>query len=117
MMFSRAGVRVRAPRTLLTPGVADQSVLHWSYRRRYRRSWDRSYGWGHNSQWGTDLRRDFDLGDRYIYNVDAARRRDLRKLPEDFKDEDGMSRADMIELLRHRCITRPIARLDADLPP
>jgi hypothetical protein len=30
-----------------------------------------SFGWGHNSQWKTDFRRDYLTADSYQFNVDA----------------------------------------------
>ncbi len=72
MMFSRAGVKIRAPRHLAAKGVADRSVLFEVYWRRYRPTYDESVGWGHNSQWRTDFRRDYELEDYFAYNVDLA---------------------------------------------
>ncbi|MFZ6770009.1 SEL1-like repeat protein [Undibacterium sp. Di26W] len=68
MMFSRAGVKVRAPQHLLKKSFAETSVLYWSYTRNARRTIDLSQGWGSNSQWRTIFRRDFDLGDEGVIN-------------------------------------------------
>ncbi|GAA5085724.1 hypothetical protein HNP84_010209 [Thermocatellispora tengchongensis] len=59
---------------------------------------DRSHGWGHNSQWSTDFRRDHLADGRLHYNVEAALR------PDDREEED-LDPASMIELVRHRCST------------
>jgi hypothetical protein len=116
MLFSRAGVVVKSPSHLLKKGVADASKLYWTYRRKYRPTTDLSDGWGHNSQWSTDFRRDYDLGDLYVYNVDALdedeRERtlcDLRFPLIEVVDEfyDPLIQLDMmqrIDLLRHRCL-------------
>lgn len=106
MMFSRAGVKVRAPEHLLKKKFADSTVLYWSYQRNFRRTEDLSQGWGHNSQWRTVFRRDFELPDRYAYNVDDG----VINLgaPFDFEECDDcmciMSVEHRIELLRYRCI-------------
>jgi hypothetical protein len=122
MLFSRAGVRVRAPASVLAPDVAPASILYWTWNRRHRPATDLSEGWGHNSQWSTDFRRDFDLGDRYAYNVDVGdkSRVDLRELPppgRGGRSLDSLSRDDRIDFLRHRCLTRHVLETDAGLWP
>ncbi|HEY9024614.1 MAG TPA: hypothetical protein VIP05_09950, partial [Burkholderiaceae bacterium] len=116
-MFSRAGVRLRAPASRYTPGPA-RSTLYWCWNRRGRATADQSAGWGHNSQWSTDFRRDVELADRYAYNVDVRADgldlADERLGPEEL---DGLSRAQRIELLRHRALTRPLLEDDHDLYP
>lgn len=106
MMFARAGVRIKSPRHFFAKGVADRSVLFWSYRRKNRNCEDMSTGWGHNSQWSTDFRRDFDLGDRYAYNVDTSSKIDLRESIEDDDSMNDMPLADRIDFLKHRCFTK-----------
>jgi hypothetical protein len=61
---------------------------------------DLSTGWGSNSQWGTDFRRDYVDGDLLRYNVDAKPDRFAPKARDD-------------ELLRHRCSVRAPALDDA----
>jgi len=102
MMFSRAGVRIRAPASRYLPGVA-RSTLYWCWRRHGRPTDDMSDGWGHNSQWNTDFRRDVELPDRYAYNVDVRGDEgiDLSIAP----DSAGLTRAERIDLLRHRALT------------
>jgi hypothetical protein len=85
LLLVRSGVVVRAGANVLDPDVASRSCLYASWYRRNRRVYDLSHGWGHNSQWRTDARRDYLLGDELQYNVDArfhagdnaADRRDL----------------------------------------
>lgn len=95
LLLARAGVTVRAGAHWLTPAVAEHSTLYWAWWRRNRSTHDRSHGWGGNSQWRTDFRRDYWADGQLYYNVDAARRSDNGDLPLD----------DRIELLRYRCST------------
>lgn len=71
-MLARAGVTVRAGAHRLDPDVAARSCLYWTWWRRNRVARDLSHGWGHNSQWGTDFRRDYLVADELHYNVDHA---------------------------------------------
>ena len=72
LVLARAGVRVRAGSHHLDADVAARSCLYWAWWRRNRIARDLSHGWGHNSQWGTDFRRDYVVGDELHYNVDRA---------------------------------------------
>jgi hypothetical protein len=72
LVLARAGVTVRAGSRHLEPGIAARSCLYWTWWRRNRVARDLSHGWGHNSQWGTDFRRDYLVGDELHYNVDYA---------------------------------------------
>ncbi|MFZ6778935.1 SEL1-like repeat protein [Undibacterium sp. Ji83W] len=101
LMFSRAGVRVRAPTHLLTKGIADRHCLYWCYVRDLR---TRSC---HESDSDSiEFRRDFDLGDRYAYNVDGGSKFEITDLTNpfeaDFVDSD-LSVEERISLLRYRC--------------
>jgi hypothetical protein len=71
LMFARAGVRIRAHPTRIRKTYAETTLLCFSYRRHRRRAADRSLGWGSNSQWRTEFRRDYLDGDRYHFNVDG----------------------------------------------
>ena len=107
MLFSRAGVRVRAGARHAVAGLADRSVLHEVFLRRYRPTSDDSLGWGHNSQWKTDFRRDYLTADAYELNVDA-------RFGIDEDREFGESRltpGERRDLLRNRCVVRPLARV------
>ena len=94
LLISRAGVRVRAGRDHVVKEIAETSTLYWAWARNHRRTRDLSQGWGSNSQWRTDFRRDYALDGRFWYNVDAKQ-----------KWEDWMfpDRATLPELVRHRC--------------
>jgi hypothetical protein len=70
LVLARAGVTVRAGAHHLDPEIASRSCLYWAWWRRNRVARDLSHGWGHNSQWGTDFRRDYLVGDELHYNVD-----------------------------------------------
>ncbi|WP_459800646.1 nucleotide exchange factor GrpE [Herbidospora sp. RD11066] len=90
LLLARAGVVVTAGEKHLVAGVADRSALYWTFRRGSRPVQDLSHGWGHNSQWRTDMRRDYVTDGLLRYNVDG----------------DEKPEADwMIEIVRHRCST------------
>ena len=71
LVFTRAGVRVRAGSAHAIPGVADRSTLNWEYWRRHRPTRDGSFWWGHNSQWKTEPRRDYITSRGHVYDFDA----------------------------------------------
>jgi hypothetical protein len=97
LLLARSGVTVRAGARHLDPVVATTSTLYWAWTRRRRPVADLSHGWGSNSQWRTHFRRDYWLGDRLAYHVDAALRPALDRLsPEPAPDV-------AVELVRHRC--------------
>jgi hypothetical protein len=96
LMLIRAGVTVRAGANHCDDVVAARSCLYWAWWRRNRVVSDPSHGWGHNSQWGTDFRRDYIADGRLHYNVDADPARSRSDLPQH----------DKIELLRYRCSVR-----------
>lgn len=102
MLLRRAGVVVTAGARHLVRGVADRSTLYWTFWRRSRPTHDLSHGWGHNSQWSTDFRRDYVVGGQLHYNVDQALNPDDNEWGE---DEEGLDPVSMIELVRYRCGT------------
>lgn len=110
MLFCRAGVRIRAGERVVRKDLAEHSRLYWAFVRNNRPAVDASHGWGHNSQWSTNFRRDYVDDTAYYYNVDGAI---------DIHDEDtGAPGAPIqegdphltlpmrIELLTHRCFIR-----------
>jgi hypothetical protein len=100
LLIGRAGCRVEAGRRHLRKEIAERSTLYWAYARNNRPSADASHGWGGNSQWRTDFRRDYALGSTLHYNVDAR--------PPPFRMDEDLSAAERLELLRHRCfVTTP----------
>jgi len=88
LLIARAGVAIRAGTDHVDAEVATRSALYWAWWRRNRATVDLSHGWGHNSQWGTDFRRDYLADGLLHYNVDA--------------DHE----VDRPDLLRYRCSTR-----------
>jgi hypothetical protein len=108
LLISRAGVRVRAGRRHLVKEIAERSTLYWALARNNRRTDDLSSGWGGNSQWRTEFRRDYALYGALHYNVDA---RD----PGPGAGID-LTEPERAELLRHRCFVTCPRRSD-DLWP
>lgn len=107
MLFGRAGVRVRAGARHAIAGLADTSTLHEVFIRRHRYTSDLSLGWGGNSQWKTDFRRDYLTVDAYHFNVDET-----TAIDEDNEFGDNrLSVQERSDLLRHRCLTRPLASI------
>lgn len=111
MLFSRSGVRVRAGANQAVAGYADQSTLHEVFLRRHRPTSDRSLAGGSNSQWKTDFRRDYLTSDGYHFNVDGK----------DDADQSGAAAQLTVDqrhdLLRHRCLLRPIAAVEGEPYP
>jgi hypothetical protein len=119
MLFSRAGVVVRGGVQHIRKEIAERSTMYWTYRRRYRPSQDLSQGWGSNSQWRTDFRRDYALKTGYFYNVDAWGETRVDLGTSNFLNDElvpGASRHDRLELLRHRCFIHCALRSDNVCP-
>ncbi|MET4728436.1 hypothetical protein ABIE09_002246 [Lysobacter enzymogenes] len=101
LLFSRAGVDVSAGAGHVRADLAERAHLYWSYRRFNRCAHDLSHGWGSNSQWRTDFRRDFHIGDEFRFNVDGGV--DLDAIEDDVLDEEyGTTRRERIEMVLHR---------------
>jgi hypothetical protein len=109
MLFCRAGVKVRGGAQHIVKQIAETSTLYFTYRRTNRPTSDLSHGWGSNSQWGTDFRRDYEDAAMFYYNVDRAVSVDE---PYPFSEYDqydaedqtvSLTRDQRIELLTHRC--------------
>jgi hypothetical protein len=98
LLLARAGVTVRAGSRRLDPRVAARSPRYWAWWRRNRMAVDESRGWGPNSQWRTDFRRDYYVDGQAYYNVDAAFRAP-RHVPAE------LSVTEQRDLLRYRCGT------------
>ncbi|MBR7833638.1 hypothetical protein KDL01_10210 [Actinospica durhamensis] len=113
LLFSRAGVRVRAGEQHAVAGLADRSTLNEVFLRRYRPTYDMSLGWGTNSQWKTDFRRDYLTADAYQFNVDAD-----ADIDEETEFGDArLTPSERRDLLRHRCVVRPLADVPEDEEP
>ena len=98
LLLTRSGVTVRAGSNVLDPEVAARSCLYWAWWRRNRVTRDRSHGRGHNSQWHTDFRRDYVVGEELHYNVDKVGAAPRGGGP----PGDELSAADQLDLLRFR---------------
>ena len=107
MLFARSGVSVLCAPGTLNRQVAERSVLYFTHRREGRRTYDLSMGWGGNSQWGTDFRRDYAEADAYHFNVDASYPLDegyeSYLLDWQRRDLDDLTLEERKELLIHRC--------------
>jgi hypothetical protein len=105
LLFSRAGVRIRAGANHAEHGVADRSPLYWTFLRRHRPTVDLSHGWGHNSQWRTDFRLDHRLPVGARINADGYADIDT----EAELDPTGaalLTPEERRQLLVHRCLVR-----------
>jgi hypothetical protein len=109
LLISRSGVHVRCARHMMEKEVAERSVLHFTFWRRRREVFDLSVGWGGNSQWNTEARRDYVEGDTLHYNVDGS-----HYLGDTYEEQVGTALGELyepdeeplemkIDLLRYRC--------------
>jgi len=111
LMYCRAGCVVAGGSDHVVKDVAERSTLYWTFRRKDRPCNDQSHGWGSNSQWRTQLRRDYRTSSGFHYNVDA--KEDLSLAGDTV---GGLSLEAMRELVRNRCMIRT-AIDDSDLYP
>lgn len=110
MLFCRAGVRIRAGERVAHKDLAEHSHLYWAFLRNNRPAVDASHGWGHNSQWATDFRRDYVDDVAYCYNVDGEidihdESTGAPGEPNDHGDPH-LTLPMRIELLTYRCFVR-----------
>ena len=105
MLFSRSGVRVRGGADFVRKNVAEASTLYFTHRRLNRPTEDLSMGWGHNSQWRTAFRRDYEINGQLLFNVDGKKSL-LRESKTDSVDDYGLTVPDRIELCMNRCFVR-----------
>lgn len=96
LLFSRSGCRVSGGIENVVKPVAEGSTLYWTYARNNRPTHDLSVGWGHNSQWRTEFRRDYVLEGSLHYNVDA------QPQGENSEPDPDLTADEKLELLRHR---------------
>ena len=108
LVFTRAGIHVRAGSAHAVPGVADRSALHWEYWRRHRTTSDGSFWWGHNSQWKTAPRRDYITSRGHVYDFDALFSSFLRLMREHLPDGGAWHplTADQASFIKNRCQLR-----------
>ncbi|MGW2838830.1 hypothetical protein ACWCWD_13640 [Streptomyces sp. NPDC001493] len=104
LLFSRAGVRVRAGARHAERGVADRSPLYWTFLRRHRPTVDLSQGWGGNSQWRTGFRLDHRTSTGRRVNADG--RQDI-DAPENLDPSEALlTPSERRQLLINRCLLR-----------
>ncbi len=101
MIFSRSGVVVKGGSAYINKHIAESSTLYFSHRRLHRKTDDLSIGWGSNSQWRTNFRRDYSTDGRNIFNIDGKNCLSVCDTAVD--DRDGLTNCDRIELCRNRC--------------
>ena len=113
LVFTRAGVHIQAGAAHAVPGVADRSTLEWEYWRRHRITTDASFWWGTNSQWRTEIRRDYITGSGHVYNYDgfSSFRRRNRLLASDDSADQPLT-ADRESFIKNRCQLRTDADPD-----
>ena len=103
LLIKRGGVVIALDPQSFELETVNNSTIYWAYRRKNRKHQDLSHGWGSNSQWRTDFRLDYDLGDSYLYN--AAGGIDLNApSPEavDELNEYGLSLREAVEITVNR---------------
>ncbi|MEW1691393.1 hypothetical protein ACIQOF_07215 [Streptomyces sp. NPDC091265] len=104
LLFSRAGVRIRAGVHHAERGVADRSPLYWTFVRRHRPTVDLSHGWGHNSQWRTEFRLDYRTETGELVNADGCEDIDANE-DVDFPSA-LLTPEERRHLVRNRCLLR-----------
>lgn len=115
LLFSRAGVRVRAPRHLVDATVATTSTLYFTFRRGIRPAHDLSHGWGSNSQWRTSFRRFYSDEEGLHFNWDGKIDIGLDPPPRSRgESDDDADLEERRELLLHRCFVRGALPADED---
>jgi hypothetical protein len=115
LLFSRAGVRVRAPGHLVDPIAATTSTLYFTHSRHPRRTNDLSKDWGSNSQWRTRFSRFYSDSEGLHLNWDGDTDigADVPVVPDGYPPHPDVERSlqRLRELLLHRCF------VGAPLPP
>lgn len=112
MLFSRAGVCVRCSPQVMRKEIAERSRLYFTFRRLRREASDLSHGWGSNSQWRTELRRDYLEGGQFHFNVDGKYSLDdgywdyRRESDHPVWEDNDLTLDERIELLTNRCFVR-----------
>ncbi|MEU1090943.1 hypothetical protein ABZ401_29735 [Streptomyces sp. NPDC005892] len=105
LLFSRAGVRVRAGARHAERGVADRSPLYWTFLRRHRPTVDLSQGWGGNSRWRTGFRLDHRTPTGRRVNADGHQ--DMEAEEGNLDPSDALlTPAERQQLVRNRCLLR-----------
>lgn len=108
LLISRAGCVVQGGADVINKQIAEKSTLYWSHRRENRSFNDLSLGWGSNSRWRTQFRRDYKIGDKYYFNIDAPFdvSGEARNKPKGKFQKEDLSLEERIELLTNRCFIK-----------
>lgn len=111
LLFSRAGVQVRTQPGFFVKEQAENYRLFQTFHRVWRPTEDLSQGWGHNSQWATDFRRDYATEAGYWFNIDGPCDLTPGTLPligddGDSYCDDDLTYDEYVELLVNRCLVR-----------
>jgi hypothetical protein len=114
LIFSRSGVQVVGGTQHVVKEVAEHSTLYFTYRRLHRRTQDLSMGWGSNSQWRTDFRRDYETNGKRYYHSQGKNPLGLGMAAA--ADRNGLTADERIELCQNRCFIRS-RQDDTDLWP
>lgn len=69
LMIKKAGVKISLNPDKFNLNLINNASIYWAFRRKNRKHFDLSQGWGSNSQWRTDLRLDIETENSYIYNL------------------------------------------------
>lgn len=105
LVFSRCAVDVYChPSYGLINGIADRSVLYFTYNRMRREADHPSHGWGSNSRWRSDFYRNYVTGGFAFLNVDG--KYDLATAATGDKELDGITPEEAGDLLLHRSYVR-----------
>lgn len=108
LLILRGGVELTAEVNVLSPSLAGNTTLYWTYRRKGRPHQDLSHGWGSNSQWRTAFRRDYVIGGVQYFNVDGEQ--DLQakgdELTRILESDPELTLEERIELLTNRCFVK-----------
>lgn len=110
LLFARAGVRVRTKPGFFLKAQAEKHTLFFTFTRGWRATEDLSKGWGSNSQWRTDFRRDYATKTGYWFNRDGKCDLTAGYLPPAWSSDDCFSEEltyeEYVELLVNRCFVR-----------
>ena len=102
LLFSRAGTRIESGPERINKDLAENSKLYFAHWRINREAHDLSSGWGHNSQWRCGFHpQNYVTAQAFHYNVDG--KDDVNQPAGPPSGQQGLSRAQRIELLTHRC--------------
>jgi hypothetical protein len=94
LLLCRGGVHIEAGARHIDKAAAETSTMYFTHQRAWRHTHDLSHGWGSNSQWRTDFRRDYFVDGVAHFNTQAS----------SVGDGGGSLTAErQHELLVHRC--------------